>query len=175
MIRLAAAPDRTLRLRVTGPAHAGDIVLTGALRGADGALWPLELITSTPATGASELLVRGLPAGETLHGDLIWRRGAQTVATATFVVVVADPASAPPPVLPRAPAPGQRLHLTAEGDMLDAICAARLGSEAAVPAVLALNPRLATLGPVYPWGVLIALPEAAPAPAAPRIRLWGRA
>lgn len=65
-------------------------------------------------------------------------------------------------------------YRTIEGDMLDAICKARLGSEAHVPAVLAANPGLADLGPVYPAGVLIMLPDL-PAPVAPGlIRLWGR-
>jgi phage tail protein X len=67
-----------------------------------------------------------------------------------------------------------RVYLTAEGDMLDAICKRELGSEAQVPAVLAANPRLADIGPVYPAGLRITLPDPV-APAAPRqIRLWGR-
>jgi len=68
-----------------------------------------------------------------------------------------------------------RTFRTRDGDMLDAICKAELGSEAHVPIVLAANPRLADLGPVYPAGVVIRLPDvAAPAPA-PTVRLWGRA
>ena len=70
-----------------------------------------------------------------------------------------------------------RSYRTRQGDMLDAICKAELGSEVHAPAVLAANPRLADLGPIYPAGLLIQLPEVA-APAARvvgTIRLWGRA
>ncbi|MTH65592.1 tail protein X [Paracoccus shanxieyensis] len=67
-----------------------------------------------------------------------------------------------------------RLYRTIDGDMLDAICQRLLGSETHAPEVLAANPRLAALGPVYPAGVLITLPDIA-APVAPeQIRLWGR-
>ena len=63
---------------------------------------------------------------------------------------------------------------TNDGDDLDAICLAELGSEAHVPAVLAANPGLAALGPVYAAGVLITLPVL-PAPVtAGQLRLWGR-
>ena len=63
---------------------------------------------------------------------------------------------------------------TTDGDMLDAICRTHYGTEAQVPAVLAANPGLAALGPVYPAGVLITLPPL-PAPvAAGQVRLWGR-
>lgn len=70
-----------------------------------------------------------------------------------------------------------RSYRTRQGDMLDAICKAELGSEAHAPAVLATNPRLADLGPVYPAGLVIQLPEvaAAVAPGSGTIRLWGRA
>lgn len=65
-------------------------------------------------------------------------------------------------------------YRTVDGDMLDAISRAELGSEAHVPLILDANPRLADLGPVYPAGLLITLPTA-PAPAAARqVRLWGR-
>jgi phage tail protein X len=69
-------------------------------------------------------------------------------------------------------------YRTLQGDMLDAICKAELGSEARVAEVLDMNQGLAALGPVYPVGVLIALPEPAPTTAPPvtrgEIRLWGR-
>lgn len=66
-------------------------------------------------------------------------------------------------------------YRTAEGDMLDAICARQLGSAAHVPAVLAANPGLAALGPVYPAGVAILLPDVTPAAVETgQIRLWGR-
>ena len=67
-------------------------------------------------------------------------------------------------------------YRTHDGDMLDAICHAQLGSAAHLPAVLAANPHLADLGPVYPAGVLIQLPRVAPVEPVARgqIRLWGR-
>jgi phage tail protein X len=67
-------------------------------------------------------------------------------------------------------------YRTKQGDVLDAICRAELGSEALVAAVLALNPGLADRGSVYPSGVEIALPDTTPAPVrSGDIRLWGRA
>lgn len=68
-----------------------------------------------------------------------------------------------------------KTYRTRAGDMLDAICKAELGSEAHVPAVLAANPRLADLGPIYPAGVTISLPEVAAPVSAGTVRLWGRA
>ncbi len=65
------------------------------------------------------------------------------------------------------------VYRTLDGDMLDAICKTRLGSEVHVPTVLAANPGLAARGPVYPAGVLITLPDVS-APVEPGvIRLWG--
>ncbi len=63
---------------------------------------------------------------------------------------------------------------TSDGDMLDAICRAALGSESHVPAVLAANPGLAALGPVYEAGLLITLPLVAAPVQAGQVRLWGR-
>lgn len=68
-----------------------------------------------------------------------------------------------------------RLYRTLQGDMLDAICRAELGAEAHVPVVLDLNPGLAGLGPVYPAGLLITLPDRIAAPRVTQVRLWGRA
>ena len=67
-------------------------------------------------------------------------------------------------------------YRTLDGDMLDAICHVQLGSVAHLPAVLAANPHLAGLGPIYPAGVVIQLPNLAPAEPVARgqIRLWGR-
>ena len=65
------------------------------------------------------------------------------------------------------------VYRTLDGDMLDAICKTRLVSEVHVPTGLSANPGLAALGPVYPAGVLITLPDVS-APVAPGvIRLWG--
>ena len=66
------------------------------------------------------------------------------------------------------------VYRTIDGDMLDAVCKAELGSEAHVPAVLAVNPGLAGLGPVYAAGVLITLPDVHEPVATGQIRLWGR-
>lgn len=66
-------------------------------------------------------------------------------------------------------------YRTRDGDVLDAICRAELGSEALVTAVLELNPGLAALGPIYPAGIEIELPATAPEPVrSGEIRLWGR-
>ena len=66
------------------------------------------------------------------------------------------------------------IYRTIQGDMLDAICKAKLGSETHVPAVLDANPHLADLGPIYDAGVLITLPVVADPVATGHIRLWGR-
>lgn len=66
-------------------------------------------------------------------------------------------------------------YTTAHGDMLDLICWRYYGrTSGVVEAVLAANPGLAALGPVYAAGVEIALPDAAPTDptAAPVARLW---
>ncbi len=58
--------------------------------------------------------------------------------------------------------------------MLDAICKAQLGAEHHAPAVLAANPGLAALGPIYPAGVRIILPDVSLPVIAGQVRLWGR-
>lgn len=66
-------------------------------------------------------------------------------------------------------------YRTQEGDVLDAICLAELGSEAHVVAVLAANPGLAALGPIYPAGVEITLPTVASETVRTgEVRLWGK-
>lgn len=67
-----------------------------------------------------------------------------------------------------------KTYRTRDGDMLDAICKAELGGEAHAAAVLDANPHLADLGPVYPAGLTIILPELAAPVAKGDIRLWGR-
>ncbi len=61
-----------------------------------------------------------------------------------------------------------------QGDMLDAICKAHYGTEAAVAAVLDANPGLADLGPVLPAGRVIVLPDLPQAAGSRRqpVRLW---
>lgn len=63
---------------------------------------------------------------------------------------------------------------TIQGDVLDAICKRHLGSEAHVSAVLAENPGLAAVGPIYEPGIAIILPEIAAPRRGGDIRLWGR-
>ena len=66
-------------------------------------------------------------------------------------------------------------YRTKEGDVLDAICLAQLGSEDHVSAVLDMNPGLAALGPIYPAGVVIELPVVVTsAVKTGEVRLWGR-
>lgn len=67
-----------------------------------------------------------------------------------------------------------RPYKCVDGDMLDAICLAQMGSAAHVPAVLAANPGLADLGPVYAAGLTIWLPASAAPVQAGQVRLWGR-
>jgi phage tail protein X len=65
-------------------------------------------------------------------------------------------------------------YRTIDGDMIDAIAKAQLGSESHAPAVLAANPGLADLGPVYAEGLIITLPEVTAPVTTGQIRLWGR-
>lgn len=55
-------------------------------------------------------------------------------------------------------------YLTREGDMVDAIAAARYGTEhrGMTEAILAANPGLAGRGPVLPENITILLPDIAP-------------
>lgn len=64
--------------------------------------------------------------------------------------------------------------ITRDGDMLDALCKRHLGAEGSVVEVYALNPGLAAKGLVYPAGMAILFPDAAPSPTRSEIRLWGR-
>ena len=61
-----------------------------------------------------------------------------------------------------------------QGDVLDAICKAHYGAEAAVTAVLEANPGLADSGPVLPAGRVILLPDLPQAAGNKRqpVRLW---
>ena len=65
-------------------------------------------------------------------------------------------------------------YRTNDGDMIDAIAKAQLGSESHTPVVLAANPGLADLGPVYDAGLIITLPVVAAPVVSGQIRLWGR-
>ena len=66
-------------------------------------------------------------------------------------------------------------YRTNQGDVLDAICLDLLGDESHAPAVLATNPGLADLGPIYPAGVMISLPVFSSPVTSGTIKLWGRA
>lgn len=64
-------------------------------------------------------------------------------------------------------------YVTRDGDMLDWICWRHYGRSAgAVEAVLAANPGLADLGPVYAAGLTIALPDLPDAGEIETVRLW---
>ena len=65
-------------------------------------------------------------------------------------------------------------YRTLDGDMLDAICKAKLGSEQHVAAVLDANPGLAARGPVYPAGLLIFRPDVSQPTVTGQIKLWGQ-
>lgn len=63
-------------------------------------------------------------------------------------------------------------YRTKTGDVLDLICHRHYGDRPhSVEAVYDANPGLAAHGPVLPAGLVITLPDAAPAPPA-TIRLW---
>lgn len=64
------------------------------------------------------------------------------------------------------------VHVTVEGDMVDAVCHRHYGRRrGAVEAVLAANPGLAAMGPVLPAGVRIVLPDLPP-PGPAVVRMW---
>ncbi|MFV1464615.1 MULTISPECIES: tail protein X [Phaeobacter] len=64
-------------------------------------------------------------------------------------------------------------YRTSQGDMIDEICKDHYGHEDMTVAVYEANPGLAQLGPILPKGVLIALPDPAPATVRKPLRLWG--
>ncbi|HYN76918.1 MAG TPA: tail protein X [Lamprocystis sp. (in: g-proteobacteria)] len=67
-------------------------------------------------------------------------------------------------------------YRTRDDDVLDDLCWRHYGTQSGpVEVVLDANPGLADLGPIYPAGVLIILPDlpAQTAPvASPPVRLW---
>jgi phage tail protein X len=63
--------------------------------------------------------------------------------------------------------------ITSDGDMLDLIAFREYGySSGAVEAILNANYGLADRPPVLPAGIIIILPDIAPAPAKQPVRLW---
>lgn len=66
-----------------------------------------------------------------------------------------------------------RTYRTRPGDMLDAICHKYYGARSGAPEeVLQANPGLCRRGPVLPEGLLIELPDLAPAQAPGQVSLW---
>jgi len=69
-----------------------------------------------------------------------------------------------------------KTYITSQGEMLDQIARKIYGSEQGnTEALLAANPGLAALGPVYPEGIVINLPDVAPVATqrTDTISLWG--
>lgn len=69
----------------------------------------------------------------------------------------------------------QTIYRTLDGDVLDAICASHYGTEnlsSTVTSVLEANQGLADHGAIYPGGVIIVLPELAPAVTESPFNLW---
>ncbi len=67
------------------------------------------------------------------------------------------------------------IYQTRDGDVLDAICAARYGNAGlsdAVTRVLEANQGLADWGAIYPAGVIITLPDLPPAAVELTTSLW---
>ena len=59
-----------------------------------------------------------------------------------------------------------------EGDMLDEICHHYYGqTEGVVEQVLIANPRLADIGPIFPVGTMVTLPDIS-APEEEQVQLW---
>lgn len=69
--------------------------------------------------------------------------------------------------------PRAAVYTTAGGEALDWICWKHYGREGVLGAVLDANPGLADLGPVFPRGTRITLPELAASTTTPTaVRLW---
>lgn len=68
------------------------------------------------------------------------------------------------------------IHLTKDGDMIDAICwrhYAKGQQPLAVERVYLANPGLAERGPVLPAGITVTLPDLPRPEATPILRIWG--
>lgn len=64
-------------------------------------------------------------------------------------------------------------YQTRDGDTLDWICWKHYGRQSgAVETVLEANRNLASLGPIYPAGVEILLPDLIPSSTTSVVRLW---
>lgn len=66
-------------------------------------------------------------------------------------------------------------YLTREGDVLDAVCAAHYGADnlhQTVVMVLEANRELASLGAIYPAGLIITLPDRMTPTPETTLQLW---
>jgi phage tail protein X len=187
MIAFRKAQGAPLRLRLTVASDLTGVDIASSLRSDLGAAWPLAVTVEDPASaGVFELdagvNARALPEGR-LWFDIRFTRAGLVVQTLTFGLFLLDDLDgANAALIARAGYAGRgavegRVYITAEGEMLDQICARELGSDALAPQVLDAHPRLAELGPIYPAGLALFLPSAdrlAPT-TTQRITLWGRA
>lgn len=184
MIALRRQRGEPLVLRLSVPFALDGVSVAAAIRDDLGNVWrfavTLDLGAKTVTLDAGPD-ARVLPAGR-LWFDIRFTRADLVVHSVTAVLVLLDDLSTDTAGLAlraamaaRATLEG-RVYITVDGDVLDAICARELGSDALAPHVLDAHPRLAGLGPIYPSGVAILLPSPSPdAPVTPRITLWGRA
>jgi len=63
-------------------------------------------------------------------------------------------------------------YRTKDGDVLDKIAYKQYGRESAVDELLEANPQLVEIGPVFPGGLVIELPEIIEKPTKQTISLW---
>ena len=184
MIALRRQRGAPLTLRLSVPFSLDGVTVTSAIRDDLGNVWPFA-VTTDAANGSVDLDAgvdaRVLPAGR-LYFDVRFVRADVVVHSVTVLLVLLDDlamdaaAQAARAVMATRARLEGRVYLTVQGDVLDAICARELGSDALAPSVLDAHPRLAGLGPIYPEGVAILLPAPPQAtPVAARITLWGRA
>lgn len=186
MIRFRRQRGAPFRLRLAAPLPLDGVQIASSLRDAIGNAWALAVTITDPQAGVFDLDAgvdaRVLPAGR-LWFDIRFTRDDIQIHTMTFGLFLVDDLDAANLAIVarqrlagRARVDGQ-VYLTREGEMLDLICHRELGADSYAPQVLDANPRLAELGPVYPAGVALFLPDAAAlAPrASARITLWGRA
>ena len=184
MIALRRQKGQSLALRLTVPFDMTGVQVVSAIRDEVGNVWHFAVQIDTVArtvTLDAGVDARILPPGQ-LWFDVRFTRDELVVHQTTVLVVLLDDlaedaarVAARADLARRALVEG-RVYLTIEGDVLDAICARELGSDALAPSVLDAHPGLAALGPIYPAGLALLLPSTpAPQSAAARITLWGRA
>jgi phage tail protein X len=184
MIALRRQRGAPLTLRLNVPFSLDGVAVASAIRDDLGNVWPFA-VTLDPATGSVDLDAgvdaRVLPAGRVVF-DVRFTRADIVLHSLTLWLVLLDDLAADGAALALRGAMASRallegrVYLTVQGDVLDAICARELGSDALAASLLDAHPRLAAVGPIYPEGVAILLPSLPQAtPVAARITLWGRA